>query len=138
MSKDKPWKQVKVDWRDVVLVCRKCSKKLDGGFGPDGEQVLAKALRKSLATSAGPAYGKVKARRRDIAVMEIGCLDICPKKAVVMVKCSDPKSMILVPEGAEMDDVLERLKLQGGHRVDLLGVSNSSGLVRRLAEPPRT
>ena len=88
MSKDKPWKQVKVDWRDVVLVCRKCSKKLDGGFGPDGEQVLAKALRKSLATSAGPAYGKVKARRRDIAVMEIGCLDICPKKAVVMVKCS--------------------------------------------------
>ena len=52
--------------------------------------------------------------------MEIGCLDICPKKAVVLVKCSDPKSMILVPEGAEMDDVLERLKLQGGHRVNLL------------------
>lgn len=120
MSKDKAWKQVKADWRDVVLVCRKCSKKLDGGFGPDGEQVLAKALRKSLATFAGAAYGKVKARRRGIAVIEVGCLDICPKKAVVMVKCSDPKSMILVPEGAEMDDVLDRLKLQSVHQEELL------------------
>ena len=118
MSKDKPWKQVKADWRDVVLVCRKCSKKLDGGFGSDGEQVLVKALRKGLATSAGAAYGKVKARRRDIAVIEVGCLDICPKKAVVVLKGSDPKSIVLVPVGAEVDDVLDRLRLQIGHKLE--------------------
>ena len=118
MSKDKAWKQLRADWRDVVLVCRKCSKKLDGGFGPDGEQTLAKALRKRLAT-VGNAHGKVKARRRDIAVIEVGCFDICPKKAVVMVKCSDPKIMFLVPKDAEMDDVLDRLRLPAAHKVEL-------------------
>ncbi len=138
MSKDKAWKQVRADWRDVMLVCRKCSKKLDGGFGPDGEQPLAKALRKSLAKIAGAGDGKVKARQRDIAVIEVGCFDICPKKAVVMVKCSDPKTMFLVPKGAEMDDVLDRLRLQRGHQLELLGGSNSPGLIRRLGEPPRS
>ena len=138
MSKDKAWKQVRADWRDVVLVCRKCSKKLDGGFGPDGEQVLAKALRKSLAKPAGAGNGKVKARRRDIAVIEVGCFDICPKKAVVTVKCSDPTILFLVPKGAEMDDVLDRLRLQAGHKVELLGPGRSIGLVKRLGEPPRT
>jgi hypothetical protein len=27
---------VRSNWDHAVLVCRKCSKKLDGGFGPDG------------------------------------------------------------------------------------------------------
>ena len=137
MSRDKAWKQVRNDWRDVVLVCRKCSKKLDGGFGPGGDQVLAKALRKSLATFAGAACGKVKARRRDIAVIEVSCLDICPKKAVVMVKCSDPKTMFLVPKGADMDDVLDRLRLTG-HTLERLGESRPLGLVKRLGEPPKS
>ncbi len=114
MSQDKAWKQVKADWHDVVLVCRKCSKKLDGGFGPVGDKALGKALRKALARPAA-ASRKIKTRRRRIAVLEVGCLDICPKKAVVMVKCSDPKSMILVPKGADMDEVLDRLALRIGH-----------------------
>ena len=138
VSKDKAWKQVRTEWRDVVLVCRKCSKRLDGGFGPDGGQVLAKALRKSLATLAGGAFGKVKARRRDIAVIEVGCLDICPKKAVVMVKCSEPNIMFLVPKGAEMDDVLDRLRLPMGPRMQLLRESRPLGLVKRLGEPPKS
>lgn len=41
-------KQVRAEWNDVVLVCRKCSRKLDGGFGADGDQKLAKALRKAM------------------------------------------------------------------------------------------
>ncbi len=114
MSQDRAWKQVKAEWRDVVLVCRKCSKKLDGGFGPDGDEALGKVLRKALAKPAA-ASGKIKTRRRRIAVLEVGCLDICPKKAVVMVKCSDPQSMILVPEGAAIAAVLDRLALGMGH-----------------------
>ena len=31
---EKAFKSAKTEWRDVVLVCRKCSKKLNGGFGP--------------------------------------------------------------------------------------------------------
>ncbi len=114
MTKDKAWKQVKADWRDVVLVCRKCSKKLDGGFGPAGEQALAKALRKTLARPApgGAASGRIKPRRRGIAVLEVGCLDICPKKAVVALRAADPGRWIVVPEGADLDEVAIRLGLQ--------------------------
>ncbi|MGI3902638.1 MAG: hypothetical protein ACRYGP_20735 [Janthinobacterium lividum] len=116
MSSEKAWKQVKADWRDVVLVCRKCSKKLDGGFGPDGDDSFAKALRHSL--DAGEMR-KPKMRRREIAVVEVACLDICPKKAVVVVRGSDPKAMVLVPKGADMVDVIGRLGLQpGGSRGD--------------------
>ena len=112
MSKDGTWKQVGAEWRDVVLVCRKCARKLDGGFGPDGDEGFAKALRRSLDGGR-----KVKARRRAVAVVEVDCLDICPKKAIVVVKGSEPGSMILVPRGAEMPDVVERLGLGAAGRV---------------------
>ncbi len=115
MSSEKAWKQVKADWRDVVLVCRKCSKKLEGGFGPDGDDGFAKALRHSL--DAGEMR-KLKARRREIAVVEVGCLDICPKKAVVVVKGSDPAAMMLVPKGTDMAEVKARLGLQNGRSPD--------------------
>jgi len=35
-------------WQDVVLVCRKCSRKLDGGFGKDGDATLRAALKQAL------------------------------------------------------------------------------------------
>ena len=108
MGRDKAWKQVKADWRDVVLVCRKCAKKLDGGFGPGGDETLAKALRHSLDVGE---MRKPKMLRREIAVVEVGCLDICPRKAVVVVKGSDPKALVLVPKGAGMGEVAERLGL---------------------------
>ncbi len=101
------WKRVKAEWRDVVLVCRKCGKR--GGFGPDGDETLAKALRRSLDDGEGR---KVKALRRAVGVVEVGCLDICPKHAVVVMKGSDPRSMLLVPKGTEMAEVLGRLGLQ--------------------------
>jgi predicted metal-binding protein len=111
VGRDKAWKQVRADWRDVVLVCRKCAKKLDGGFGEDGDETLAKALRRSLDAGRG---GKVKTRRREVAVVEVGCLDICPKRAVVALRASEPGRWILVPEGADLDDVAERLGLSEG------------------------
>ena len=38
-------KQARSDWTSAVLVCGKCSKKIDGGFGPKRSERLAKALR---------------------------------------------------------------------------------------------
>ncbi len=113
MRKDKAWKQVKADWRDVVLVCRKCSKKLDGGFGADGEKTLAKALRKTLEQPERPGFSKIKPRRKEIAVLEVGCLDICPKKAVVALRAADPGRWVIVPEGADLAEVTMRLGLGG-------------------------
>ena len=40
-------KTLRSNWSDAILVCAKCSKKLDGGFGPKGKTPLAKALREN-------------------------------------------------------------------------------------------
>lgn len=104
------WRRVGADWREVVLVCRKCSKKIDGGFGPDRDEGLAKALRRGFA--AGEAR-KRKARRRPLAVLEVGCLGVCPKRAVVVVKASEPGALVLVPQGAGFGEVVARLGLGG-------------------------
>lgn len=108
MGHEKAWKQVRADWRDVVLVCRKCAKKLDGGFGPEGDESLAKALRRTV--DAGTRR-RSKVRRREVAVVEVGCLDICPRGAVVALRAADPGRWILVPEGADLDEVAARLGL---------------------------
>ena len=120
MSDAKSLKGLRADWRDVVLVCRKCAKKLDGGFGPDGGEGLAKALRRAL----DGGRRKVKARRRQLAVLDVGCLDVCPKKAVVVVKGSDPGRFLLVPAGADVEGVIRQL-----------GLGDRPGLAADGAEP---
>lgn len=66
MSKLWAIKAVKTDWSQVVLVCRKCQKKLHGGFGPGGDQTLGKALRR--ATGGG------KDRKAGVGVIGGGLL----------------------------------------------------------------
>ena len=102
---NKPIKCVKADWNEVVLVCRKCSKKLKGGFGADGDQKLAKALRKTIGA-------KGKGRKSSAAVIEVDCLDVCPKGAVVAVRASAPNEWAVVPRGASMVAVVEKLGLR--------------------------
>ena len=106
MSHDKPFKRARSSWTEVILVCRKCSKKLDGGFGDDGDQKLAKALRKSLKGAGGG-----KDRKARVGVIEVGCFDICPKNAVVAVKASNPGDWVIAPRGASIAAVAERLGL---------------------------
>lgn len=101
----------KAKWRDVILVCRKCQKKLDGGFGPDGDRTLKKALKKYLRP------GKAPGRKADVAILEAGCFDICPRKAVVAVRASEPKRLLIVPTGADLFEVKARLGLDDGRRL---------------------
>jgi predicted metal-binding protein len=99
-------KTAKTQWRDVVLVCRKCSKKLSGkGFGPDGDRTLKKALRKYLKAGKG--------RKAVLTVIETPCFDICPKNAVVAVNAARPKALLIVPAGADLLEVKQRLGLDG-------------------------
>jgi predicted metal-binding protein len=106
VSHDKPFKRARSDWTEVVLVCRKCSKKLDGGFGQDGDEKLAKALRRSVKAAGGG-----KGRKAQVAVIEVGCFDVCPKNAVVAVRASNPGEWVVVPRGASTRAVSERLGL---------------------------
>jgi predicted metal-binding protein len=106
---DEPIKRVKADWSEVVLVCHKCSKKLKGGFGDDGDQKLAKVLRKAIGAKG---KGRKAPNRKDwAAVIEVDCLDVCPKGAVVAVKASAPREWAVVPRGASTASVVERLGL---------------------------
>lgn len=102
-------KQVRADWAEVILVCRKCSKKLDGGFGAKGDRSLAKALRRELRG------GKGGYRKDGAAVIEVDCLDICPKDAVVAINAADPKTWRVIQRGASMLEILDSLGLGGIH-----------------------
>lgn len=113
MSKTpKPFKVSKTRWNEVVLVCRKCSKKLDGGFGPDGDLTLKKALRKYFNLKKGK-----KGRKGDLVVTGVDCFDVCPKGAVIAVNGARPKEMLIVPAGADLLEVKARLGLQDHRRV---------------------
>lgn len=103
-------KPIKSDWTDVVLVCRKCAKKLKGGFGPEGGDPLPKALRAEIARREDRKPMK-KPRRKgaSVAVIEVSCLDICPKGEAVTISAADPGRWHLVKPGADVGALLGTL-----------------------------
>ena len=96
-------KTVRSNWSDAVLVCSKCSKKLDGGFGPKGKLPLAKALRKTLALKKG--------RKSTAGIVEVKCLGVCPRGAVTVVNGAQAREWLLVPAGADLTAVAADLGL---------------------------
>ena len=101
MPDDEIW-TTKAPWREVAMVCGKCSRKLRGGFGKKGRHGLADALRDEL---------KAAGRRREVRVVEVGCLKLCPKRAVTVVSSARPGEVLAVPGGADPAQVLARLIL---------------------------
>jgi len=98
-------KSVGSDWSNMLLVCRKCSKKLGGGFGPKGRTPLAKALRKHLDVKKG--------RKGALGIVEVKCLGVCPRRAVTVINGKAPREWLLVKAGADLDDVAEAVALAG-------------------------
>jgi predicted metal-binding protein len=90
---------VHTGWTQAVFMCRKCSKKLDGGFGPDGEQTLRQALRETL---------RQRGQRGQVGLIEVGCLGICPKGAVTISRTAAPGEFLLVARGTSASTVLDR------------------------------
>jgi predicted metal-binding protein len=95
--------QVRSDWSRAILVCRKCSKKLDGGFGHDGKRPLAKALRKYL--------GIKKGRKAPVGIVEVGCLGVCTKNAVTLIDAEHPAVWRIVPAGQPLGETARMLSL---------------------------
>jgi predicted metal-binding protein len=93
-SQQKPVREISAKWDDVLLVCRKCSRKVHGGFGRKGGQRLEKALKSELK-----GRGRYK-------VVSVPCLDICPKNAVCLVRAGEPGKVRLVAPGADMEDIV--------------------------------
>lgn len=95
-------KYANANWRGCVLVCGKCSKKLDGGFGPKGRTSLAKALSKQ------DGFGRK--RKASVGVVETKCLGLCPKRAVAVVDTRGPERWLVVPTGADAADLAGMLR----------------------------
>ena len=81
----------------VLLVCRKCSDKVGGGFGKKGDKRLAKKLR-----DLGDGR---KGRKSDLLVVETDCLKLCPRDAVVVVNAARPGEWLLVPPRTDVGSV---------------------------------
>lgn len=96
-------RHIRSNWQSSVLVCRKCSKKLGGGFGPDGKKTLAKTLRKRL--------GLKKGRKAVAGIVEVGCLGVCPKGAVTVVNGAASREWLLVRPGADLDELAREIGL---------------------------
>jgi predicted metal-binding protein len=96
----KPITTEPTSWTQVILVCKKCSKKLDGGFGPEGDQTLPRALKTGLRQTQ---------LRRAVRVIETKCLGVCPKNAVTVLPASTPGTLLTVPVGTPVGDLLARL-----------------------------
>ena len=95
--------RVRSHWSTAVLVCAKCSRKLDGGFGPKGKTPLAKALRRQL--------GGGRKRKDAAGIVEVRCLGVCPSGAVTVVNGASTREWLLVRRGADVAEVAAELGL---------------------------
>jgi predicted metal-binding protein len=92
-----PIRKIRTRHEEVILVCRKCSKKIGGGFGPNADMRFDKAMRRELELGKG--------RKSRIRFLRVPCFDICAKNAVTVVKGSEPESFYVIPRGAALEDV---------------------------------
>jgi|JI10StandDraft_1071094.scaffolds.fasta_scaffold121633_3 hypothetical protein len=90
-------------WRETLLICKKCSKKVKGGFGPKSRMRLRKALAEAMKLREG--------RHAAIGLIEVGCFDLCPKRAVTVAKGTEPGKLFVVPRGAALDAIIAKLGL---------------------------
>ena len=100
MASKKSLRDIPAKWDDLLLVCRKCSRKVGKRFGQEGDQVLEKALKAELKRGQGGARWKVAS---------VACLDICPKNAVCLVQASAPGKVHLVAAEAAVTEVFGEL-----------------------------
>ena len=88
-------------WRSAVIVCRKCSKKLHGGFGLDGKRDFSRVLKEELRRAD---------QHRTTRIVESKCLGLCPKNGVAVIPAQNPGTMLSVPAGADLLKILAKLQ----------------------------
>jgi predicted metal-binding protein len=94
---DETARRLKTGWTDILLICRKCSKKLNGGFGEDGQETLRRAVRNKLRETG---------QRGQFGVIETACMGVCPNNAVTTVRANAPGIFSVIPKGTPTDKVL--------------------------------
>lgn len=87
-------------WRTVIVLCRKCGKKRDGGFGAKRKESLKAELRAALRAGG---------RRREVRVIEAGCFGLCPKRGVTALNATRPGVIHVIPVGTDGPEALQTL-----------------------------
>ena len=109
-------------WTTVLLVCGKCSRKLGGGFGPNGKDKLKPALQTAL---------KDNGRRREVRVIKTGCMGVCPEDAVTTLNAANPGKVWVVPKSTSAGTVLSCLMDEGGGPVEEPSPTSTAPIPRR-------
>jgi predicted metal-binding protein len=87
-------------WKTVILLCGKCARKMDNGYGPNGKATLRTVLREAFHENG---------HRRDVRIIETRCLGICPKKAVTALNASRPENILTIPKGTAATEAMVQL-----------------------------
>jgi hypothetical protein len=99
--------QARSNWRTVILVCRKCEKRLHHrGFGPRGKDRLSKALKKAVKAYARSRGLKSKGRVAPVGIVEMGCQKLCPRGGVTVVLSNRPDRWLVARAGVTPQEVL--------------------------------
>ncbi|WP_373488891.1 (2Fe-2S) ferredoxin domain-containing protein [Blastomonas sp.] len=93
--------EVRANWSHTILICKKCQKRAKAAFGPEHDKSLSKALKRRLTSGKG--------RKARLGIVEVGCLDICPKKGVVLIDSRAPGIWRIVRDDADIDRLAEEL-----------------------------
>jgi predicted metal-binding protein len=97
-------KEVRSNWSHAILVCKKCTKKQakkSHDFGPRQKR-LAAALKHEL--------GAGKSRKVPVGVLEVSCLDICPKGGVVVVDSRRPEKWRIIDPAEDFSEQVDPLR----------------------------
>ena len=113
-------KRARSNWQGAILVCGKCMKKVDGGFGKKRRTPLVRLLRQL------PGFGK--GRKAQVGVIETKCLGLCPKRAVALVDTRWPGVWFVVPVGAEIGTL--SMRLGTAEEADVAPLPVTPGLTR--------
>ncbi|MEE4153976.1 MAG: (2Fe-2S) ferredoxin domain-containing protein [Erythrobacter sp.] len=100
--------EIRSNWSHAILVCAKCNKKAKKrglAYGPEGT-TLTKALKRELG--AGSKLGK--GRKARLGLVEVPCLDICPKGGVVLVDSRTPGQWRILTPDADIGELARQLE----------------------------
>jgi predicted metal-binding protein len=91
-------RQAKAPFAETVLVCSKCAKKFPDGRGAKGVRSALKSALKSRR------WGKVR-------VVETKCMDLCPKRRLVLASGTTLSNhkLVVVDAGFDADAALTQL-----------------------------
>jgi hypothetical protein len=87
-------------WKTVILLCGKCARKLDGGFGHNNKRSLRAAMHTEL---------KARGLRRQVRLIETRCMGVCPNKAVTALNAGFPGRVVTVPKKTRGDEALNSI-----------------------------